>query len=244
VFQRRVPVFCFHEIGTTGTGDGYLRISEVRFKEILSLLRDNHYKMVLPGEPLGFFEKAAVLTFDDGSEDHLNLVAPILKEKDLRGIFFLIAKELVSPKYPRELQSYGQTVGSHALINFPVTMERLGKQSLVESSVCDSKMILEPLTSGSINSFAFPLGEYDSTSLYFARKCYSWLFSVELDYLYPRQRDRLHGRFMLFENSTDEEILQYLRDSRPWESSWFFIATLVFIFLQILLYHQIRTLLK
>ena len=59
-----------------------------------------------------------LLTFDDGTADHYEIVFPVLKELGLRGIFFVPTVRLNRPGYltdaqVREISQAGQAIGFH-----------------------------------------------------------------------------------------------------------------------------------
>jgi peptidoglycan/xylan/chitin deacetylase (PgdA/CDA1 family) len=63
-------------------------------------------------------QKAVLLTFDDGREDHLRVVLPILKAHGLRATFFVVTGLMGRPGYltweqAAELRAAGMEIGSH-----------------------------------------------------------------------------------------------------------------------------------
>ena len=87
----RLPVLMYHRV-SHGPGKG-LTISVDNLKQQLCYLKDKGYRswhlaelMELDRLPAG---KHVVITFDDATEDHLELVAPLIEEMGLKATFFL-----------------------------------------------------------------------------------------------------------------------------------------------------------
>jgi peptidoglycan/xylan/chitin deacetylase (PgdA/CDA1 family) len=64
-------------------------------------------------------ERNFLLTFDDGTADHYDLVFPVLKTMNLYGVFFVPTAKLNRPGYLndsqiREMAEAGQTIGFHS----------------------------------------------------------------------------------------------------------------------------------
>jgi peptidoglycan/xylan/chitin deacetylase (PgdA/CDA1 family) len=102
---------------------------------------------------------AAVLTFDDGTDDHLK-VAEELAARALRGIFFVSVDKLGSPRYLAErdvslLASAGHVIGSHGVSH--VRLEQLDPTQL-RREVAGSRDRLEELAGREVSCFAPPGG--------------------------------------------------------------------------------------
>ena len=104
--------------------------------------------------------KSVVLTFDDGLVSHFEHTAPVLKENNFTGIFFIPAA-LVGQRGQmgwaqlRELVGEGFEIGSHGLKHVPLT--NLPGNEL-EEEVKQSKKILEDGLGVEVKSFSVPRG--------------------------------------------------------------------------------------
>ncbi|PQB04728.1 polysaccharide deacetylase family protein [Aureitalea marina] len=89
--MARLPILMYHRVSRS-PGKG-LTISVDDLRQQLNYLRDNKYQtwhlselMELDELPSG---KHVVITFDDATEDHQELVAPLLTELQLKATFFV-----------------------------------------------------------------------------------------------------------------------------------------------------------
>ena len=100
-----VTVITYHGVLPAGyeSGDAFLDntlVTEKSFRAQLRLLK-KHYKVVSPDEFLLWLgqkkelpEKAILLTCDDGLLNHLNVMVPILREEELKCLFFVTGAPL------------------------------------------------------------------------------------------------------------------------------------------------------
>ncbi len=101
-----------------------------------------------------------LVTFDDGTEDHLRHGVPALEKAGMKGIFFIIAdrvgrKGYMQAHHLRELAAAGHLVGSHSFTHprFSAINRDEMKKELV-----DSRKLLEDMTGKPVETFAFPYG--------------------------------------------------------------------------------------
>jgi len=104
-----------------------------------------------------------VVTFDDGTEDHHRLAAPLLERQALRGIFYVSTALLDTPGYLtryqcQDLISRGHAVESHGHRHIP--FHALSKDSIIEE-LAHSKRELASLGCGKLDSFAAVGGYLD-----------------------------------------------------------------------------------
>ncbi len=106
-----------------------------------------------------------VVTFDDGTEDHYKLAAPLLEQHSMRGIFYVSVALLDTPGYLtkdqcRDLVSRGHAVENHGYQHIILT--GISKE-LVLRELEDSKRDLESLGCGKLHSFAAVGGYLDAS---------------------------------------------------------------------------------
>lgn len=139
-------------------------------------------------------------TFDDGFEDNLTVVAPVLEEFGLKGIFFVnpafvgltdsnaatvlrsrynseVKKCFLDRAQVKNLSDRGHLVGSHGL-----THERLNTEDVIilRNELEESKRQIEEITQVSCELFAYPFGGHHDISrvgLEMALTVYSHTFS-------------------------------------------------------------------
>ena len=112
------------------------------------------------------------VTVDDGNASDLRIIAPALKERNMRGSFFVPVRLLGYPGYMskkdvKELAEMGCTVGSHGLSH--CDWRRLNDKELM-AEVRDSREILEQMLGRSVREASCPFGSYDFRVLRFLRK--------------------------------------------------------------------------
>lgn len=111
---------------------------------------------------LYFYPKTMYLTFDDGPyADNTNEVLDILKEKDIKATFFLIAKNVEkNPETAKRIAEEGHTIGIHCYNHdYNVIYEN------AEAYMADfekAKNIIENITGVETNLFRFPGGSINS----------------------------------------------------------------------------------
>ena len=103
--------------------------------------------------------RRVVLTFDDGTVDHLD-VGRALAERLVRAIFFVPAatvgeEEFLSREHLCELRDHGHVIGSHGFVHTP--LDRLSSTE-VALAVRRSKDFLESALSAPVQYFAPPGG--------------------------------------------------------------------------------------
>jgi len=108
-------------------------------------------------------ERALVLSFDDGHRSNAELATPALRERGLRGVFFITAGRvgtgdwLAWPQL-RAMLGEGMEIGSHTLTHpNPSTLGAAG----LERELAESKRVLEQNLGVPVESIASPTG-YDS----------------------------------------------------------------------------------
>ncbi len=129
-------------------------------------------------------EKPVMLTFDDGHVSHFDHVAPILKRKNFRAIFFVPVslvgqKEHMNWSQLKELIREGFEIGSHGFRHIPLsdlTHHELWKE------LQKSKITLEDKLGVPIKSFSVPRGFYQLRIREFAMELgYRFVFTSRFD---------------------------------------------------------------
>ncbi len=112
----------YHKICANASAQDFYSVSRDRFVKHLDALA----AAGLAPQPLSPASAATAsttvrsyLSFDDGTQDHCEVVLPLLKQAGLRAVFFVPTAKLDRPGYLtraqlRELAETGQTVGCHS----------------------------------------------------------------------------------------------------------------------------------
>lgn len=130
--------------------EGYTTIT------IMDLLRAKKGKGTLPERPI-------ILTFDDGYEDNYTTLLPILEERGLKAVVFMVTNDIGRKGYLswgelRDMQARGIEIGSHTANHQPLTSLDREKQA---EEMKLSKLLMEWNGMKTIYSFSYPNGEYD-----------------------------------------------------------------------------------
>ena len=108
-------------------------------------------------------EKPVILSFDDGYEDNWRVVLPMLEERGMKAVFYVVTNDIGQPGYMTwdnlfDLERSGMEIGSHTANHIPLTKlspeERYDELHL-------SKLLLEWRGLKTIYSFSYPNGAYD-----------------------------------------------------------------------------------
>jgi peptidoglycan/xylan/chitin deacetylase (PgdA/CDA1 family) len=165
--ETGIPVLTWHGFADSLTGrGGNLTASYAEFERMLGFLRQHGFRSVFPGEvrPGEDRGRMVVLTFDDGSRDHLR-AAEILERYGFRGIFFVIpnrihgnAERHLTPDEVRRLVRGGHRVAAHGYEH-----RSLGSSAReVAGTVARSREIIAARADAGAagEDFAFPFGHY------------------------------------------------------------------------------------
>lgn len=166
----------FHGIGspptTTPADEIKYWIAESAFIEIIGRL----------AESVQEHDVQLTVTFDDGNKSDILFGAPVLREHNLKGIFFPCAGRLGQPGYLSNqdlhaLIDAGFEIGSHGVDHLPwATL----KGEALSQETAGSKEILEAATGCSIHTAALPFGSYNRRALTAARNAgYTQVFSSD-----------------------------------------------------------------
>ncbi len=137
----------------------------------ISTITFEDYRLFLRGE-LDLPPKAVILTFDDGYQDTYTTAFPLLQERGMKAVVFVIGERKIRtniwderiglPSAPLmedhqilELRQAGFEIGSH-------TMTHSDLLSLTEDNawkeISRSRMLLEILLNDSVQTFSYPFG--------------------------------------------------------------------------------------
>ncbi len=141
----------------------FYTISETQLQRQLAALRQAGRKCLEPAALLDKknSDKNFLLTFDDGSIDHLEIVAPILERNDCRAIFFIPTSKLDRAGYlnkaqVRTLSEQGHSIGVHSHEHRRMDQS---SDSEIREQLKKSSGLLEEIT-GRLSPFFAPPGGY------------------------------------------------------------------------------------
>lgn len=180
---KPVPILTYHNIGTPPDGATHpgLYLALDKFRAQLALLARHGYRGVSMDEGLPFLRgerqgRVAIITFDDGYLDNLELALPALREHGFGATCYLVAEhigefnawdsEQVRVKKPmmdlpriREWLGGGMKIGSHSLTHPHLT--RIDAERM-RHEIAGSKTALEDRLGLAVDHFCFPYGDFDA----------------------------------------------------------------------------------
>jgi len=186
-----ISILLYHSVGKVDPRDSLgIRMDEGKFFEQMRVLKESDCKVLIPGEAVSLiaegreiFQKAVVITFDDGYRDNITVAAPILERFGFLATFFVttgyIGTLKTSPKreWQRwecmeaadlcELADRGHDIGSHAVTHVDLTL--LDKVSR-RRELKESKEELESLINRRVNFFSYPYGHFDDDLARFVKE--------------------------------------------------------------------------
>lgn len=169
--KPEVPILNYHSVGDVA---GEFTVPPAAFAQELDWLEANGFHTVSlhdlgqsRAERRKLPPRSIILTFDDGKEDALRLVLPALRQRHMRGTFFIITGSVGQPGYltwddVRALAAAGMEIGSHT-----VTHARLADVSSdqVESELRESRRQLESHLGTRIEALAYPYNSLRSRTV-------------------------------------------------------------------------------
>jgi len=167
----------FHGIGTPRTDmcteERGLWLREAQFRAILEVIQGR---------------MGVCITVDDGNASDMEIVAPTLKERNLRATFFVSVGLLgqsgyMSKSEVRQLAEAGFVIGSHGMGH--VNWRKLSDKDL-RCEVNDSRQTLEQMIGCSVVEVSCPFGAYDRRVLRFLREAgYKRVYTSDRGLAFP-----------------------------------------------------------
>lgn len=207
-----IPVLNYHQINDRD--ENALTVSSEQFAAQMDYLKQEGYHTITAealsnaldnGEKLP--EKPVLITFDDGYVDNYTVAYPILKERDMHGLIFLISDYVsLYPNYltwPQvlEMQENNIEFGSHTLNHAVLTELKTNEE--IENQLKNSKLALEWKLGRPVNHLAYPCG-YITEPIEAATKAagYRGAFTVDLGLIQPGDNPYELHRVPIFGGNT------------------------------------------
>lgn len=170
-----VPVLCYHHLAPQGGPMGGYNLHPNLLEEQFKFLKaagyqtvrlDQFYSYINGKKPSDFPDKPILLTFDDGSKTHWEVLVPLLKKYGFTASIFIYPSIISSGKkyymtwdqLNNTLDSGVLDLGSHTLYHPKLpTMSR----ALIRKQLLESKQILETKTGRKVIDLAYPFGLFD-----------------------------------------------------------------------------------
>lgn len=181
-----VPVLYYHSV--TEPESNEVIISPEKLRTQLKYIKDQGYITLTMSELKNYLlnnspipNKSILITFDDGYMDNYLNAFPILKELNMNATIFCITSNLngsyyLSKEAIKEMSDYGIDIESHT-----VSHQKLDKMTYEKQleELKESKKTLESITGKTVDSLAYPFGNFNDDSVKAAENAgYSLAFTT------------------------------------------------------------------
>ena len=163
-----ILILTYHKVlGRPETKPDFYSIKADGLERQLGLLAESGFRPLQPEELLSYkpeTKPAYLLSFDDGTRDHYEVVLPLLARYKSRGIFFVPTAKLdregyLSSEAVQEMSRLGQAIGLHS--HEHRRLDNLNEEDIrVQMQI--SQQTLEKLTGARPTLFAPPGGFINS----------------------------------------------------------------------------------
>ncbi len=178
-FHIKIPILMYHYVeyvaDSNDKGKKNLDINPAVFEYQLKTLKEHNYSTYFVRDIPGILDQktqvsstSAVLTFDDGYEDFYLNALPLLKKYQMKGTIYVVNNFIGRSGYLtkselREIVDSGVVeIGAHTLDHMYL---KGGKTSVVQEEIELSKAGLEELLGIKVETFAYPYGAFDESTL-------------------------------------------------------------------------------
>jgi peptidoglycan/xylan/chitin deacetylase (PgdA/CDA1 family) len=187
IFNTYLPILMFHYIKNIPSNSpdqlGYrLSFSPEMLEQFLIYFKENNIetltfwdlKHIIEGKK-ALPEKAVILSFDDGYIDHYQNAFRILKQYNMKGVFFIISNKpdndenYANWEQIKEMADDGQEIASHTVNHFDLSTL---SEEKIRNELEISKKIIEEKISKPVISFCYPAGKYDNRVIKIAKENY------------------------------------------------------------------------
>lgn len=124
---------------------------------MLDFIEAKNGRFVMPDKPI-------MLTFDDGYEDNYINLLPMLEQRNMKAVVYVIANQIGQKGYLtfdqlKDMQTRGIEIGNHTADH--IALDELSRDEIVYE-VRDSKIYLEWSGVNTIYSLSYPNGKYNA----------------------------------------------------------------------------------
>jgi len=162
-----------------------------------------------------------VITFDDGFEDNVTKVLPLLRKCSAKATFFIstgfigkryLGQKMVSKKQIVDLYENNMEIGSHTVNH--VNLNNSSNEE-VRRELEVSKEALEEIIDGKVLSFSYPYGSYNPSVVDICKKIgYSSACSLLYDFFI--KNFFILPRMVVFPYDTTHDIQSKIEGNRHW----------------------------
>ena len=167
--RKGLPVLMYHFIGEVPSPDQFaFTISAAHFERQLQFLKEHGYTPISTQELFHTYQtghvhvgKPVMLTFDDATQDHYQVLFPLLQKYHVPALIFVITDFVGKPGYMTwqqmdEMQQSGLVeFGSHSCSHR--RLRELPQEQIIQE-IGQSKRVLEEHLKRPVRSFCYPFG--------------------------------------------------------------------------------------
>lgn len=170
-----VPILMFHYIRSVSKTDdplGYdLSIEPTLFADYLDRLSEAGYKTITPTQFLTgkVPTSSIILSFDDGYTDFYQTAYPLLSQRKMTAVSFVISGFLddkdgryLTRTQVKTLSDAGIEIGSHTVSHIDLAK---ADPKRAQDELLISRQVLEQITGKRVTAIAYPSGKYNDTTL-------------------------------------------------------------------------------
>lgn len=193
-----IAVLAYHSIDNS---QSILSVKPSIFRKQMEFLKQSDFQIISTHEILKNNDSSTqkiILTFDDGFENFYTEAFPILYELKIPATLFIVpnyvnknnnwptqpswvnSQKLMTWNQIKEVANCGIEIGSHTL-NHPFLSSLNQKELLEEITI--SKKKLEEYLGQSVESFAYPYGDYNDNAKLIVAKEYSTAYTTNMGYI-------------------------------------------------------------
>jgi peptidoglycan/xylan/chitin deacetylase (PgdA/CDA1 family) len=207
----------YHKIQDRRDGDIYT-VSPTSFLAQLSMVQQADPPILNPrvlSGSRGHWQSGVVLTFDDGTSDHFQVVRPLLRELDIQALFYISTAKLnrhdyLTSEQVRQLWESGHTIGSHSHSHKRLDMVPW-EQATQELDL--SAMVIQKIVGQRPVHFAPPGGFYNRSVQAIAQRV-GYSFCRTMDWGYNRLFDSMRIEIVPMTNTLGTYFLKHALNGR------------------------------
>lgn len=153
------------------------------FERQLQYLKLNGYSPIVPDDVVNYFlknkplpQRPVLITLDDGWENQYRYAFPVLKKYGFAAVFYVYPdavgrKHFLTWTQIKEMSVGGMIIGDHTKSH--PKLPKITDEASLREEIVASKSIIETRIGKTINSFAYPFGEYNDRDVDIVRSVYT-----------------------------------------------------------------------
>lgn len=175
----KIPILIYHSVrpyypGITDLVKEYTVPPDI-FEEQLKYMKNNGFTPVTPDDVVGYFDagktlppKPFMITLDDGWENQYRYAFPILKKYKYPAVFYIYnnavgKKVFMNWDQVRTMTNANMIIGGHT--GSHPELPKITSLAILDREIINSKKYIENQINKTIDTFAYPFGEYNSQDI-------------------------------------------------------------------------------